>query len=104
MQGNNTTKNRMPEAKRKFRLGNIGHTLGASRAFSREEIWACIRRHASGDWGNLCPEDREGNERALSANCPGRIMSIYEHADGRTLWVVTEADRSITTALLPEEY
>lgn len=104
MKGNKTTKQERPSSKCGFRLGNIGHTLGASRKFSMDEIWECIRRHARGDWGNLCPEDREGNERALSKENPGRIMSIYEYADGRVLWVVTEADRSVTSALLPEEY
>lgn len=88
----------------KFRLGEVFITQGVNHAFSPEEIRRCIKRHVEGDWGNVCPEDREQNERGLDKEDPGRLMSVYPFEDGRILWVITEWDRSATTALLPEEY
>jgi hypothetical protein len=60
-----------------------------------------LARHATGDWGNLCAFDRCQNEIALRAGL--RVLSSYEVPAGR-VWIITEADRSITTILLPEEY
>ena len=57
--------------------------------------------HAAGDWGRLCDDDRLANELALQGGA--RILSAYE-VDGARVWVITEADRSATTALLPSEY
>jgi hypothetical protein len=64
-----------------------------------------LARHVFGDWGDLCTEDKESNERALAQG--GRLLSSYEAGLGRDatkVWVITEADRSSTTFLLPEEY
>src|SRR5215213_10236719 len=58
-------------------------------------------RHAAGDWGDLCPFDRRQNEIALREGL--RIFSSYETPAG-CCWIITEADRSVTTILLPEEY
>ena len=63
---------------------------------------ALLARHAGGDWGELCPEDRRANDRAVRLD--ERILSAYRLADGRKLWAITEWDRSSTTLLLPEEY
>ena len=61
-----------------------------------------LRRHQAGDWGEICPDDRQVNEDALLYG--NRILSAYSLADGTKLWIITEADRSVTTILLPEEY
>lgn len=61
-----------------------------------------LSRHLRGDWGDLCPEDKTENE--LSLQCGFRLLSSYQVTDTETLWVITEADRSVTTLLLPGEY
>jgi hypothetical protein len=60
-----------------------------------------LARHATGDWGELCAFDRRQNEVALRQG--DRVLSSYPVGEGR-VWVITEADRSVTTILLPEEY
>lgn len=58
-------------------------------------------RHVSGDWGDVDEEDRAANDRAVKEG--GRVLSSYED-DGQRYWILTEADRSMTTILLPEDY
>lgn len=60
-----------------------------------------LTRHASGDWGELDPHDRRENERSLKHGW--RLFSSYP-VGGKTVWIITEAERSYTTILLPEEY
>jgi len=60
-----------------------------------------LARHATGDWGGLCAFDRRQNE--ISLRNGNRVLSSYDVPQGR-VWIITEADRSITTILLPEEY
>ena len=60
-----------------------------------------LARHATGDWGELCAFDRRQNQIALREGL--RVLSSYEISVGR-VWIITEADRSVTTILLPEEY
>jgi hypothetical protein len=60
-----------------------------------------LARHATGDWGDLCAFDRRQNEIALREGL--RVLSSYL-VGGECVWVITEADRSVTTILLPEEY
>jgi hypothetical protein len=60
-----------------------------------------LRRHACGDWGDLCPEDTLANEEALRDG--DRLLSAYGQGELR-FWIITEADRSVTTVLLPEDY
>ena len=60
-----------------------------------------LARHATGDWGDLCEFDRRENERSLRYG--RRVLSSYAVGEGR-VWIITEADRSVTTILLPEEY
>ncbi len=67
-----------------------------------DELQALIARHASGDWGDLEDFDRKQNDRALQEG--GRLFSAYTTSSGIRLYVITEADRSCTTALLPEDY
>lgn len=61
-----------------------------------------LSRHLRGDWGDLCQEDETENE--LGLKCGFRVMSSYQVTQTEKLWVITEADRSVTTLLLPEEY
>lgn len=60
-----------------------------------------LQRHRAGDWGDLDPEDARSNDEAVKAG--DRILSAYTH-EGVKFWIITEADRSVTTFLLPEEY
>jgi hypothetical protein len=82
----------------------LGRTLlsrGASVELSLLTIMRCLERHRLCDWGDLCQEDREANDRALQNG--ERILSAY--SEGTTkFYVITERDRSATTILLPEEY
>ena len=61
-----------------------------------------LRRHLAGDWGELDEHDRHENE--LSLQNGWRILSCYRLRNGTRIWIITEADRSVTTVLLPEEY
>jgi hypothetical protein len=70
-------------------------------ATRRMYVLDAIQRHIQGDWGEMCPEDKRENERALKNGT--RLMSAYE-IDGVKVWVITEADRSVTTVLFPEDY
>ncbi len=66
------------------------------------DLQALITRHAAGDWGDLDSHDRGENDRALKHG--GRLFSAYTTSSGLKVWVITEADRSSTTALLPVDY
>ena len=87
-----------------FPLGQIVATPGALEALDRYAINALdlIQRHQSGDWGNVPPSDAEENMRSVENGW--RILSSYPINDDLNLWIITEADRSVTTLLLPEEY
>jgi hypothetical protein len=84
-------------------LGKVVATPGALKLLSEmgKDPFGYIARHAAGDWGDLCAFDRRQNEIALRNGY--RVFSSYEMITGR-VWIITEADRSITTILLPEEY
>ena len=84
-------------------LGRVVATPGALKMLmeARAHPFEYLARHATGDWGELCAFDRRQNEIALREGY--RIFSSYEITSGR-VWIITEADRSITTILLPEEY
>ena len=84
-------------------LGRVMATPGALKLLSdiEENPFGYITRHAAGDWGNLCAFDRHQNEIALRDSY--RVLSSYDVPAGR-VWIITEADRSVTTILLPEEY
>jgi len=58
--------------------------------------------HQAGDWGDVCDDDRQANNRALTEGT--RLLSVYHSATGVKFWIITEADRSITTVLCPEDY
>ncbi|MFZ1011112.1 MAG: hypothetical protein WAN65_30010 [Candidatus Sulfotelmatobacter sp.] len=84
-----------------FSLGQMAVTANASLRLSTEEVLTAVRRHASGDWGDLCPEDTLSNDTALHNG--GRLFSAYGQGEER-FWIITEADRSVTTVLLPQDY
>ena len=90
-----------------FRLGQLVMTRGVNNLVADDEafakhVWDSIKRHASGDWGDLCTEDKKENQYSLNKHL--RILSAYEKEGLPKIWIITEADRSITTALFPDEY
>ena len=86
----------------KFRLGHIVATPNALTRLAEDDILAAIQRHQSGDWGDVPEEDRQENEMSLQEGF--RLLSAYSSAQGVKFWIITEADRSSTTVLLPEDY
>ena len=86
-----------------FVLGQLAATPGALALLEKADLpgYDLLMRHVSGDFGELCAEDVAANERAMVEGT--RILSAYVVA-GQRLWVITEADRSVTTLLLPSEY
>jgi len=87
----------------RFPLGRIVITPGAAKALSDSNLQALalLRRHQTGDWGIVPPEDAKENELSLREGF--RIISSYNVADTK-VWIITEANRSLTTILLPSEY
>lgn len=88
----------------KFEPGRIVSTPGALRAMEEagESPASFLTRHLSGDWGELDPEDIRENELSLAHGF--RLLSAYRLSSGTKIWIITEADRSVTTFLIPEEY
>jgi hypothetical protein len=84
-----------------FPLGQLVATANATVRLSTEEVLSGLRRHACGDWGDLPPEDTLANDAALQQG--GRLFSAYGFGAAR-FWIITDADRSVTTVLLPEDY
>jgi len=88
----------------KFSLGQLVATPSALAAVeqSGDNLACFIRRHQQGDWGELCADDIRENEFSVANGL--RLLSAYHLKDNTKIWVITEADRSVTTVLLPEEY
>ena len=86
-----------------FPLGRVVATPGALQLLEEagEEPLRYLARHASGDWGEIDSQDRRENERSLKHGW--RLLSSYPVGE-KIIWIITEADRSYTTILLPEEY
>jgi len=87
---------------RRFDSGRIAITPGAENAIDNSEIVTALLRHTYGDWGLVPDEDRLENEFSLENQL--RLLSVYKDSNGKRFWIITEADRSVTTVLLPEEY
>lgn len=85
----------------RFPLGDVVMTPGVMD-LSVAGTLDCLRRHETGDWGDLGPEDKATNDIALQGQ-GGRLLSAYT-VDEEKIWIITEADRSVTTILLPSEY
>ena len=91
----------------KFPLGMTVITASVADRVSTDPAFAAfafesLARHASGDWGDLCEEDRKENEYSLDKHL--RLFSAYKKEGMPKIWIITEADRSVTTTLFPEEY
>jgi hypothetical protein len=84
-----------------FRLRGVEITLKAGLQIPSSEIKSALRRHARGDWGEADAVSKASNERALEAG--GVLESMYQAKNGLLFYVVTEADRKMTTVLLGEE-
>jgi hypothetical protein len=87
-----------------FSAGQIVATPGALALLEQanKSPLELLSRHLRGDWDDLCQDDKTENE--LSLRYGFRLMSSYQVTDTEKLWIITEADRSVTTLLLPAEY
>lgn len=87
-----------------FPLGKIVATPGAIKALqdAQQNPAVFLHRHRTGDWGDCDEADRKEND--LSVREGFRILSAYRTSAGQKIWVITEADRSSTCILLPDEY
>lgn len=86
----------------RFPLGSLVATPNALAALTDWDLQVALQRHAGGDWGDLCNQDKEANSTALLRG--GRLLSAFHAQNGTKFWIITEADRSATTILLPEDY
>ncbi len=85
-----------------FSLGQTVMTRGVHAEIPLPEVLAAMARHQRGDWGEVCEEDWKANNAALLHGA--RLLSAYTSQAGVKFWIITEWDRSATTALLPDEY
>jgi hypothetical protein len=83
-------------------LGNLVITVAASEVLNSLEVSHAIARHSRGDWGEVNDADWRANDEALRAG--SRLLSSYRNRNGVAFWIITEADRSATTVLLPDDY
>lgn len=90
------------EPAQKFDLGEVIITSCAATKLPPDDVQRALRRHARGDWGELSLEERQLNDKYLHSGGP--IASVYKASNGLKFYVLTEADRTVTTVLLPEEY
>ena len=93
-----------PNIGTRFSLGETYITPGAQEALdiAGETAIQYLRRHISGDWGELSEDDVKENEMSVQEGF--RLLSSYRTVKGQKIWIITEADRSATTILLPSEY
>ena len=85
-----------------FSLGLMVITPNAAQELHPLDVRDAIQRHARGDWGELDPQDHAMNETALVDG--GRLFSVYRDRNQKRFYIITEADHSVTTCLLPEDY
>lgn len=85
-----------------FEPGRLVATPAALAAVPIQELMEAYGRHLNCDWGDLSEEDRLANNAALKSGY--RLLSVYRNMDGTKFWIITEADRSYTTLLLPQDY
>lgn len=85
-------------------IGHLCATPGALAALEKagQTPVEFLSRHETGDWGEVCPEDWAENDLSLREGF--RLLSAYRLKTSVKIWIITEADRSVTTILLPEEY
>ena len=82
-------------------LGQTVITANAADALHPADVLEALRRHARGDWGEVCAEDAAENELSITEGF--RLLSAYTDRHGVKFWIITEWDRSVTSVLLPEE-
>jgi hypothetical protein len=94
----------MPALVSLFRPGRICATAGVADLVDTGVLdpHPYLARHLKGDWGDLCEEDRQFNNAGITLG--SRLLSSYDVSPDLRLWIITEADRSVTTLLLPSEY
>jgi len=85
-----------------FALGRLVATPAVLEAVPRKELFQALGRHLTCDWGDLTDADKRRNENALRHG--DRLISVHRSENGTRFWIITEADRSATTVLLPEDY
>jgi hypothetical protein len=87
-----------------FTFGKLVATPGVLAALNNDAyaLWPLLHRHVTGDWGECCKEDAAENDYSVDKHL--RIFSVYRLPNDEKVWCITEADRSVTTFLLPEEY
>jgi len=88
--------------RRSLPLGRTVATPSALAQIPADDITVALARHADGDWGDCGPEDWRENEFALDNDL--RLFSVYQDRNKVKFWIITEADRSATTVLLPSDY
>ena len=91
-----------PKNRPKFNLGRLVATPAALKALNGIEIAEAISRHSAADWGDVGAVDWHENELSLEKGY--RLFSVYHARNGTKFWVITEADRSSTCVLLPNDY
>jgi len=91
-----------PDAPPKFPLGRIVFTTEAINRLSLGDVSDALARHCQCDWGDVCAEDRDANDSAMRDGL--RLFSVYHDRYGVKFWIITEADRSATTVLFPDDY
>ena len=87
----------------KFEIGELVVTPQAESHLTPRELARAIARHTDGDWGLVPPEDKDSNDASVVKG-EGTLHSAYRSLAGERFWVVTEADRSVTTVLMPDDY
>ena len=90
------------EHKTQFPLGFTVICREAKETLDPEDVLKSLARHAACDWGDCCKADAVRNDLSLRNGC--RLLSAYRDRNGVKFWIITEADRSATTVLLPSEY
>ena len=85
-----------------FQLGEVMATREAAVKIPSIVMTLALSRHLNGDWGDVDEADKAANNRALRYG--DRLLSAYHAPDGTRFWIITEADRSCTTVLLPDNY
>ena len=86
----------------RFDSGQVVATREAEARIPSLVMTLALSRHLNGDWGDVDEADKAANNRALRYG--DRLLSVYHTPDGTRFWIITEADRSCTTVLLPDDY
>jgi hypothetical protein len=86
----------------RFKMGLLCITRTALDTLHMADVYAAIHRHSAADWGEVCDEDRAANDYSLEHDL--RLLSSYTDRLRTKFWIITEADRSATTILLPDDY